>query len=770
MRGINFKTGLAGLALILATLFSQAAPPYNIVLIMADDCSPKEFSAYGSTQNQTPVLDRLGETGIRFRSAWCTPMCNPTRTEIMTGLYGFHTHRYHNNMNLSTPLTDEGYKLFSNHLRQRGYATAVVGKWQLPQMWEAYGYDEYCVWAYDSYIPSNTAPEIIDHWYEQPNKPSRYWHPAVVTNGIYLNTGPEDYGPDIFVDYAVDFMTRHKDEPFLLYCPMALTHGNFYPTPDSIQPGEDPMIHDKAKNFGPMVEYTDKMVGRIINALDSILLADGSTPLREKTIVMFCTDNANSGDGKSDPTENGCSSPLVINCPGSVPAIGWSDELVDFTDFLPSLIELSGGELSTNDFTDGISFAPYILGQTNHNARQWMFSYIAYHRMLRDKRWLWEPPGRFYDTGGARDGTGYIDVTDSDDPEVVAARQRFQNILKDLPAPRPDDPAYPKWNAYARTMPAGKRRAYFMNDDPLPQPLPPTNTLSNPFTLGPLSAAGAQTPTNPTIIFGSGTGSSKTNRTADVILSNLDTGFDLDGSPGPDTISGTFTVSASCANGIDNAINITDGQNGIRPKLGFDEGTLTLSLSDWNLTAINNGPVPADVAISLDGFNGLTFGHDQFSNNITVGLQTDSQLINIDNGTHHTNGIDTLITFPVTSSIQIGKGIGATSPAGTIANEIRIGGTNENQGLRFQLSALRTEPAPSNYAAAIRTDAYHNLLIELPRIPATNTLTLEFTDDLIFSWTVVDEYRPTASDIGQPFRFEQHLSLTNAFYRIRPRP
>ena len=75
-------------------------------------------------------------------------------------------------------------------------------------------------------------------------------------------------------------------------------------------------------------------------------------------------------------------------------------------------------------------------------AREWIFSYLAYDRLLRDKRWLLEGDGRLYDCGNSRDGTGYQDVTDATDREVVAARKRFEAILSTLPGPaRPATPS-----------------------------------------------------------------------------------------------------------------------------------------------------------------------------------------------------------------------------------------------------------------------------------------------------------------------------------------
>jgi arylsulfatase A-like enzyme len=174
------------------------------------------------------------------------------------------------------------------------------------------------------------------------------------------------------------------------------------------------------------VEYMDHLVGRIVDALDEL-------GLRENTILFFTGDNGTGGDGKGKTIERGVRVPMIVNCPKRVkPTV--SDELVDLSDVLPTLAELAGAPLPEGVTIDGRSFARHLRGEP-YKAREWIFSYLAYDRMLRDKRWLLEGKGTFYDCGTSRDGTNYKEVTNSDDPEVVEARKRFERILSKLPAP-----------------------------------------------------------------------------------------------------------------------------------------------------------------------------------------------------------------------------------------------------------------------------------------------------------------------------------------------
>jgi arylsulfatase A len=362
----------------------------------------------------------------------------------MTGRYGFRTGWYSNKMKKNTPLCEENL-LFSEVLKEAGYRTAVAGKWQLPGMPPEYGFDEHQLWAYAQYLPEGTVyTSGIES--DDPDKynyhlPSRYWHPSILRNGEYIPTEPDDYGPDFHTDFIIDFISRHQDVPFLVYYPMILTHDPFFPTPASITGGNDKWVSDMDKNFKSNVEYMDHCINRIVNALENM-------NLRENTVIIFTADNGTLKYGKGKVTERGARVPLVVNCPGTVKELGSRDELIDFTDILPTMAELAGTTLPENYIHDGRSFAPLLVGEP-YEERDWIFSYLDYRRTLRDRRWLmeiqggfvqregrwWMTKGKFYDCGDSRDGVGYKDVTGSNDTEVVEAMERFRKILLDKPAP-----------------------------------------------------------------------------------------------------------------------------------------------------------------------------------------------------------------------------------------------------------------------------------------------------------------------------------------------
>jgi arylsulfatase A-like enzyme len=422
--------------LAIATIVSAANAadtnrPPNFLVILADDLGAKELGCYGNANHKTPNLDALAAGGVRFKTCYATPICSPSRVELMTGRYGFRT-GWNSLIGrpYAPPEDSPQYDIgsaqftFADLLKPRGYATALAGKWQLsgklPTLVTDCGFDEYRMWAY-----THNLPDGVTHTgaFQKGGKTtSRYWHPSIITNGQYTPTKPTDYGPDLFQEFLINFMSQNKDKPFLAYYPTPLTHGPHDPTPDPAKPGAKTPSGLKSN-----LEYLDHQVGQLIAALDRL-------KLRDNTIVIFTGDNGTAGDGKGTSTELGARVPMIVNCPAAVKSGVVSDELVDLSDVFATLADLSGASLPAGHVIDGKSFAPALRGESG-KGRDWIFSAIRNERVLRDKRWLLEGDGKFFDCGDKRDHQGYLDVTDSKDAEVVAARERFEAILKNLPAP-----------------------------------------------------------------------------------------------------------------------------------------------------------------------------------------------------------------------------------------------------------------------------------------------------------------------------------------------
>ena len=336
----------------------------HILLIMADDVGIEGLGCYGGESYATPHLDALAAGGMRFTHAYSQPLCTPTRLQIMTGKYNHRNWQYFG-------ILPKGEKTFAHLMRAQGYRSLLAGKWQLtsydpPDFPNAAkrrgtgthprdaGFDEY----------------ILFHAEETEDKGSRYANPTWLENGTLHKDVAGKYGEDVTVDYILSFWERHQvaDKPMFVYYPMALPHGPFVPTPDSAD-WADPAkrLQVSTTYFTDMVEYMDTLVGRLVAGLDRL-------SLRDDTIVIFYSDNGTHKSitarlngqlvtgGKASPKQTGIRVPLIVNCPGRV-QVGHSRDLVDASDFLPTLMDLAGGKIPADWDADGLSFAPTLLGK-----------------------------------------------------------------------------------------------------------------------------------------------------------------------------------------------------------------------------------------------------------------------------------------------------------------------------------------------------------------------------------------------------------------------
>ena len=401
----------------------------NFLIILVDDLGPEQLACYGSKENSTPNIDRLAREGTLFRTAYATPICTPSRALLMSGRYGYQTGWLNFTGRKGSPTaTDPNYnfgraeRTFAHVLRDNGYHTGLAGRWlsvgnehvQIPDA----GFTEYQVWG----IWGQKLPPGVKHtgeWERKDRVTSRFWHPCIIRDGQYVETRENDYGPDLMLTYCKDFLRRHRDDSFLLFYPMILVHDPYPPVPDLKNPGQR-----KTGNLKNFVEYTDYITGELMLTIDDL-------GLRENTIVIFAGDNGTVKAGKGTPTEMGARVPLIVRSPGRVKGGMVSEELTDFSDVFPTLLDFAGIPLPGDFSLDGKSLVSTLVSGQEH--RPWIYSYFIDGQVLRDKRWLYQE-GRFFDCGSNRDGVGYVDVTESVDPEVLEMKNRFGRLLEKFAA------------------------------------------------------------------------------------------------------------------------------------------------------------------------------------------------------------------------------------------------------------------------------------------------------------------------------------------------
>ncbi|MFL2664339.1 MAG: sulfatase-like hydrolase/transferase [Dehalococcoidia bacterium] len=425
----------------------------NVIVIMSDDLGYEVIESNGGTSYKTPNIDSIAKNGVRFENAHVQPLCTPTRLQLMTGKYNFR-----NYIGFGTMAPKE--KTFGHIFSENGYKTCIAGKWQLysyfpideddlnlrskGQKIEDSGFDEYCVW----------------HAHHTEDKGSRYKDPIIYENGNFLKETDGKYGEDIFADFINNFIEENKKDPFFVYFPMALTHRPLEPTPDSEDYGDfEPPSNktlggrtfeelegwdDDPKYYKDMVEYHDKIVGKIIEKVKTagisentiiIYLGDNGTPIEVCSMMHKHTQVCG---GKGLTNDRGTHVPMMCQWDGKITKGMISKDLIDSVDILPTILEIAEIK-NDNDFKiDGRSFLPQLLGEKG-NPRDWVFFHFepmtprnkTYSRFLRTKSWKLYETGEMFDLNKDPDEKNPI-TKNNDYAESFSERKKLQPIFSQM--------------------------------------------------------------------------------------------------------------------------------------------------------------------------------------------------------------------------------------------------------------------------------------------------------------------------------------------------
>ncbi len=405
---------VASPAPLLAAQKNAAVDKPNIIFILADDLGLDGVGCYGSDtyKSQTPHIDALAKSGVRFENCYAAPLCGPSRCLFLTGRYAFRTGGL---TNQSWQQGGPGAKAKDEYpiarlLKENGYATCQTGKWrQVGQTPKAWGFDEYCT--------DNTA----GGW---------YWQKRYIKNGETINTEKEVYCPDIVHDFAIDFINRNKDKPFFLYYAQHLVHLPMERTPDS-----KPDTMDVKALYADNLAYMDKQVGLVVKELDRL-------GLREKTLIVFSGDNGTAArfpttvggrpisGHKGQMLEGGSRVPLIANWKGVTPEGKILKDLTDFSDFYATFAEVAGAKLPTNIPLDGQSFARQLRGEPG-KPREWVFVQLGKSWYVRSQDWKLTQSGELYDMKDAPFVEKPV-AADSSDEAARVGREKLQKVLDTL--------------------------------------------------------------------------------------------------------------------------------------------------------------------------------------------------------------------------------------------------------------------------------------------------------------------------------------------------
>jgi len=350
-----------------AAVAADKPPRPNIIVILADDLGYGDLSSYGAKDLQSPHIDALVESGMRFDNFYANcPVCSPTRASLLTGrcpeLVGVP------GVIRTYPDSSWGYlspeaTMLPQVLKQAGYHTAIVGKWHLgltsPNVPNERGFD-----LFHGYLG-----DMMDDYYKHRRHGINYMR----KNGDEID--PPGHATDLFTDWACDYLKQRADResPFFLYLAYNAPHTPIQPPADWLEKVKqcEPGINERRAKLVALIEHMDAGIGKVMSILKE-------TGLDENTIVVFTSDNggqlnvgANNGplrDGKQSMYEGGLKVPTCIVWPGQTKPETRCDDVLLTMDLFPTLCEIANAQFRQP--IDGVSFLPVLRGEDFEKAER----------------------------------------------------------------------------------------------------------------------------------------------------------------------------------------------------------------------------------------------------------------------------------------------------------------------------------------------------------------------------------------------------------------
>ena len=408
----------------------QKNNPPNVILIISDDQGWGDLSLNGNLDLTTPNIDRLGETGVQFDRFYVSPVCSPTRAEILTGRHHvrggvFSTSRGGERLDIDEETMAEVFKT-------AGYQTAAYGKWhngmQAPFHPNSRGFDDFYGFC-------------SGHW-------GNYFNPLLEHNGNMVRGN--GFIIDDLTQHGIDFIEKNKNQPFFLYLPYNTPHSPMQ-VPDrfwkkykdkklsqigSEGPPKNQNQIDHTRAALAMCENIDWNVGRIIEHLKN-------SDLLEKTIVIYLSDNGPNGNRwngnmkgrKGSTDEGGVRSPMIINWSGKIPKGKIINQIASGIDLLPTLKDLTGIKSQPKKPIDGISLQPLIMEKNPSWENRNIYNYWRGKLSIRNQNYRLDYQGQLFDMINDPSQTTDISI---DRPQVVKemleAKEKWKKtVLVELP-------------------------------------------------------------------------------------------------------------------------------------------------------------------------------------------------------------------------------------------------------------------------------------------------------------------------------------------------
>lgn len=342
----------------------------NVVLIYIDDLGHGDLGAYGCTDIPTPNIDRLAREGVRCTASYITnPPCCPSRCSLMMGQYGQRFGKYGMSRGLPIP---EDRPTLANFLTDNGYVTGQIGKWDIGTKRQGPLTSGFMEVAKNPPRMHYTKEEIVSASNELKRQitgnrgRSKYFCVNEDGKTVWLT----DYDGDSMVD----FIDRHKAEPFFLYWSPEAVHSFNTEVPKSLS--RRTQAQGKRQKLAGAIVSVDDQVGKLLQTLEQ-------QGLRKKTLVIFSSDNGPSlgeggtstpyagGKGKGTQKEGWVRVPTIFSMPSVLPEGKTYDGIMANFDFYSTITWLASQTIP--EHCDGVNLFPYLKGERTGDAHEYLF-------------------------------------------------------------------------------------------------------------------------------------------------------------------------------------------------------------------------------------------------------------------------------------------------------------------------------------------------------------------------------------------------------------
>ncbi|MBI9071797.1 MAG: arylsulfatase [Melioribacteraceae bacterium] len=398
----------------------------NVIIVLSDDQGWGDLSINGNKNLSTPNIDKLSMSGATFENFYVQPVCSPTRAELLTGRYHARGGVYSTSAGGERLDLDEA--TIAEVFKKAGYATAAYGKWhngmQPPYHPNSRGFDDFYGFC-------------SGHW-------GNYFNPMLEHNGEVVRG--DGFLVDDLTNHGIEFIEKHKNEPFLLYLPLNTLHSpmqvpaKWFSKFENIEVGQKAETNEEDITFTKaslaMCENIDWNVGRLLNKLDEL-------DLNDNTIILYFSDNGPNGwrwnggmKGKKGSTdEGGVRSPLFVRWSGKIENGKQINEISSAIDILPTLTELTGISSDISKPMDGVSLKPLLLNDNYNWPDRFIFNKWRESISVRNQKYRLDSRDNLFDIENDRGQKNNLSSELSTvRKNMLDAKKKFvDEVLSELP-------------------------------------------------------------------------------------------------------------------------------------------------------------------------------------------------------------------------------------------------------------------------------------------------------------------------------------------------